>query len=48
MIKVVLHRLLIEREAPEDTDAVKTKKALEKQGLAVPDWVQRDIDNNLS
>ena len=44
MIKVVLHRLLIEREAPEDTDAVKTKKALEKQGLAVPDWVQRDID----
>lgn len=44
MIKVILHRLLIERDVPEDTDAVKTKKALEKSGLAVPHMVKEDLD----
>jgi co-chaperonin GroES (HSP10) len=43
-IHVVLHRLLLERDLPEDTEAVKTKKALQKSGLEVPDWVQKDID----
>ena len=43
MIKVVLHRLLIDRYIPEDTEAVKTKKAIQESGLAVPDWVEKDL-----
>lgn len=43
-IKVVLHRLLVERDVPEDTDAVKTKKDLQRMGLAVPRDVQDNID----
>lgn len=44
MIEVVLHRLLIKRDEPVDTEAVKTKKALSKSGLEVPSWVQNEID----
>lgn len=44
MIKVILHRLLIERDVPEDTDAVKTKKALEASGLVAPEWVKDELE----
>lgn len=44
MIEVVLHRLLLKRDVPVDTDATKTKKEMERLGLAVPDWVAKDID----
>jgi len=44
MIKVILHRILIERDAPEDTDAIMTKRAIAKAGLAIPDSVQEDLD----
>jgi co-chaperonin GroES (HSP10) len=44
LIDVILHRILLVRDTPEDTEAVLTKKALEKSGLEVPDWVQKDID----
>jgi len=43
-IKVVLHRILLKRDEPVDTDAVKTKKDLERLGLAVPDWVAKEQD----
>jgi co-chaperonin GroES (HSP10) len=43
-IKVVLHRILLKRDIPEDTDAVKTKKELDRLGLAVPAKVQEDIE----
>jgi co-chaperonin GroES (HSP10) len=44
LIKVVLHRILVERDIPEDTDAVKTKRALEKSGLAVPPSVKDELE----
>jgi co-chaperonin GroES (HSP10) len=44
LIKVILHRILLERDVPEDTDAVKTKKALEQSGFAIPASVQDDLD----
>lgn len=44
MIRVILHRILVERDAPVDTEAVKTKEALKKSGLAVPIFVQDSID----
>jgi co-chaperonin GroES (HSP10) len=44
LIKVVLHRVLLKRDVPVDTDAVKTKKELERLGLATPEWVQKDIE----
>jgi co-chaperonin GroES (HSP10) len=43
-IRVILHRILLDRDVPEDTDAVKTKKALEKSGLAVPESVMDDLE----
>lgn len=44
MIKVILHRVLVERDIPEDTDAVKTKKEMERLGLLTPPKVQEEID----
>jgi co-chaperonin GroES (HSP10) len=44
LIKVVLHRILLKRDTPVDTDAVKTKKDMERLGFAVPDWVAKDIE----
>ena len=44
MIKVVLHRILIERDIPEDTDAVKTKKQLEASGFAIPASVKDQLE----
>jgi co-chaperonin GroES (HSP10) len=44
LIKVILHRILVDRDIPEDTDAVKTKRALEKSGLAVPELVREELD----
>lgn len=44
MIKVVLHRILVERDIPEDTDAIKTKRAIEKSGFAIPLSVQEDLE----
>lgn len=43
-IKVILHRILVERDVPEDTDAIKTKKALHSAGLAIPATVQEELD----
>lgn len=43
-IKVVLHRILVEREIPEDTDAIKTKVAMEKAGFVVPTAVKDDLE----
>ena len=44
-IKVVLHRVLVKRDIPEDTEAVKTKKDLDRLQLATPDWVREKIEN---
>lgn len=44
MIKVVLHRILLKRDEPLDTDAVKTKKDAARLGIELPDWVSRDIE----
>lgn len=44
MIKVILHRILLERDIPEDTDAIKTKRALQQSGLAVPHSVQEELE----
>jgi co-chaperonin GroES (HSP10) len=44
MIKVVLHRVLIERDVPQDTDAIRTKKALNASGFVAPQWVQDNLD----
>lgn len=43
-IKVVLHRILIEREQPVDTDGVVKKKEMQRLGLVAPEWVERDIE----
>ena len=43
-IKVILHRILVKRDIPEDTDAVKTKKELERMGLTTPKSVQEEIE----
>lgn len=43
-IKVVLHRVLLKRDEPVDTEAAKTKKDLERLGMALPDWVAKDIE----
>lgn len=45
MIKVVLHRLLLKRDEPVDTEAVQTKKAIAASGLVVPEWVDKDLAN---
>lgn len=44
MIKVVLHRVLIKRDIPEDTDAVKTKKEVERIGLAMPSSYKEELE----
>lgn len=44
MIKVVLHRLLLKRDLPVDTEATKTKKEMERLGFAVPDWVHKELE----
>jgi len=44
LIKVILHRILVERDIPEDTDAVKTKKEMERLGLLTPPKVQEEIE----
>ena len=43
-INVVLHRVLVKRDIPEDTDAVKTKKDIERLGFAVPPSVKEEMD----
>src|SRR5688500_17239394 len=43
-INVILHRVLVKRDIPEDTDAVKTKKEMERMGLTAPQSVQDQID----
>ena len=42
-INVILHRVLVKRDLPEDTDAVKLKKELSKQGLVIPRIVEEEI-----
>lgn len=43
-IKVVLHRILLERDIPENTNAVKTKKEMERLGLVTSPRMQEEID----
>lgn len=43
-IKVILHRILIKRDVPEDTDAVKKKKDMERLGLTAPQSILDEID----
>lgn len=43
-IKVILHRILVKRDLPVDTEAVKTKKEMERMGLTVPKSIQDEID----
>lgn len=44
MIKVILHRILIRRDIPEDTDAVQTQKEMKRLGLITAPKVQEEID----
>lgn len=44
MIKVVLHRILVERDVPADTDAVKTQKEVERLGLAMPTSYKEELE----
>lgn len=44
MIKVVLHRVLVKREEPVDTDAVTTKKEMERLGLIAAPKVREELD----
>jgi co-chaperonin GroES (HSP10) len=44
MINVVLHRVLLKREVPVDTNAVKTKNELSRLGLAIPESYKEDME----
>lgn len=44
MIKVILHRILLDRDVPEDTDAIKTQKALNAAGFLTPPKVQEELE----
>ncbi len=44
MIEVILHRILLERDAPVDTDATKTKKELDRLGLVTSKTIQEELD----
>lgn len=43
-IKVFLHRILIKRDEPIDTDAVQTKKELERLNLAIPPTMKKEME----
>jgi co-chaperonin GroES (HSP10) len=43
-IQVILHRVLLKRDVPEDTNAVKTKKEMERLGLTAPQSILEEID----
>ncbi len=42
-IEVILHRVLLKRDVPEDTDAVKTKREMERLGLRAPPSIEEEI-----
>lgn len=44
-IKVVLHRLLVRRDKPVDTDAVKTKEAFSSSGLVIPEFIKKGLED---
>jgi co-chaperonin GroES (HSP10) len=44
LIKVVLHRVLVRRDIPEDTNAIKTKKEIDRLGLAMPEGYKAELD----
>ena len=44
MIEVILHRILVERDIPEDTDAVTTKKEMERLGLIATKQVLDELE----
>jgi co-chaperonin GroES (HSP10) len=44
LIKVILHRILIERETPEDTDAIHTQKEMKRLGIVAPRSVEEELD----
>lgn len=43
-IKVILHRILVQRDIPVDTDAVIAQKEMKRLGLIAPPKVQEDLD----
>lgn len=43
-INVILHRILLERDVPVDTDAVKTKREVERLGLAMPTSYKEELE----
>lgn len=45
MIKVVLHRILVKRDDPEDSDAALTKKEAHRLGIVIPPKVQDALEN---
>lgn len=44
MINVVLHRILIKRDDPVDTEATKTKMEVERLGFAMPTAFKEELD----
>lgn len=44
MIEVILHRVLVKVDEPVDTDALKTKKEVERLGLAMPSSYKDEME----
>lgn len=45
MIEAIGHRITIRADKPIDSEAEKTKKLAERSGIALPDKVAEDLDN---
>lgn len=44
MIEVILHRILVKRDEPVDTDATKTKKEMERLGFQTSEYFQKELE----
>jgi co-chaperonin GroES (HSP10) len=44
LIEVILHRVLVERDIPEDTDAVITQKEMKRLGLLTAPTVEKELE----
>lgn len=44
MIEVILHRILVERDEPVDTDAVMTRNELKRLGLVMDPSTEKEIE----
>lgn len=44
MIEVILHRILVDRDIPEDTDAVITKKEMQRLGLITAPSIEKELE----